>query len=69
MNMVESWLSILTRQHVRRGSFASVKELVGAIERFVASYNERAQPFVWTKPPAQVLAKAVKTDATSGVEH
>jgi transposase len=69
MNLVESWFSILTRQHVRRGSFASVKELVAAIERFVASYNERAQPFVWTKPAAQVLAKAIKPNATSGVEH
>ena len=70
MNLVESWFSILTRQHVRRGSFASVQELIGAIERFVASYNQRAQPFVWTKPAADVLAKAVrKPIATSGVEH
>jgi transposase len=69
MNMVESWFSILTRQQVRRGSFASVAELIAAIERFVASYNERAQPFVWTKPASDVLAKAVKPIATSGVEH
>ena len=69
MNLVESWFSILTRQHVRRGSFASVKELIGAIERFVAAYNERAQPFVWTKPAAAVLVKAVKPNATSGVER
>jgi len=69
MNLVESWFSILTRQQVRRGSFASVAELIGAIERFVASYNERAQPFVWTKPAADVLAKAVKPIATSGAEH
>jgi transposase len=69
MNLVESWFSILTRQHVRRGSFASVKELVAAIECFVASYNERAQPFVWTKPATEVLAKAVKPIATSGAEH
>jgi transposase len=69
MNLVESWFSILTRQQVRRGSFASVAELIGAIERFVASYNERAQPFVWTKPAADVLAKATKPITTSGVEH
>src|SRR5680860_33809 len=69
MNLVESWFSILTRQQVRRGSYASVPELVAAIERFVASYNERAEPFVWTKPAAEVLSKAVKPIATSGVEH
>ena len=69
MNMVESWFSILTRQQVRRGSYSSVKELVAAIERFVASYNERAQPFVWTKPAAAVLTKAVKPHTTSETEH
>ena len=69
MNLVESWFSILTRQQVRRGSFASGPELIAAIERFVAAYNERAQPFAWTKPAGEVLAKAVKPIATSGVEH
>lgn len=69
MNLVESWFSILTRQQVRRGTFASVPELIAAIERFVASYNQRAQPFTWTKPAAEVLAKAVKKQATSGAEH
>ena len=69
MNLVESWFSILTRQQVRRGSYASVPELIAAIERFVAGYNERAAPFVWTKTADQVLAKAVKQQPTSETEH
>ena len=69
MNMVESWFSILTRRSVRRGSFASVAELVAAIEDFVGAYNERAQPFVWTKPAAAVLGSAVKHNTTSETEH
>jgi transposase len=69
MNLVESWFSILTRQHIRRGTHRSVAELVAAIDRFVASWNERACPFVWTKSPAQVLAKAVKANTTSETEH
>jgi transposase len=69
LNLVESWFSILTRQHVRRGSFASVPELIAAIERFVASDNERAKPFTWTKPAPEVLAKAIKKQAISGAEH
>ena len=68
MNLVESWFSILTRRSVRRGSFASVGELVAAIESFVAAYNERAQPFVWTKPAETVLAGAVKHNTTSETE-
>jgi transposase len=69
MNMVESWFSILTRQQVRRGSFADVNELIQAIERFVDGWNERAVPFVWTKTARQVLAKAVKQQPTSETEH
>jgi transposase len=69
MNMVETWFSILTRRSVRRGSFASVAELTAAIETFVASYNERAQPFVWTKTAEQILSKAIKQKDTSGTVY
>jgi transposase len=69
MNMVESWFSILTRRSVRRGSFASVPELIAAIERFVLAYDEHARPFVWTRTADEVLAKAIKRQDTSGTEH
>jgi hypothetical protein len=46
-----------------------VPELIAAIEYFIANYNQRAQPFVWTKTPEQVLAKAVKQQPTSGTPH
>ncbi|MCA1699311.1 MAG: IS630 family transposase [Actinobacteria bacterium] len=69
MNLVESWFSILTRRSVRRGSYQSVAELIASIERFVAGYNDRAQPFVWTKPAGDVLAKASKPTTTSETEH
>ena len=54
MNLVESWFSILTRRSVRRGSYQSVTDLITAIERFVAAYNQRAQPFIWTKTATDV---------------
>src|SRR5262249_34224163 len=69
MNMIESWFSILTRQQVRRGSYQSDRDLIDAISRFVAGWNERACPFVWTKTAEQVLAKAIKDKPTSGTEH
>lgn len=68
MNLVESWFSILTRQQVRRGSYASPAELVGAIQRFIASWNDRAIPFTWTKSAEQILARAIRQD-TSETEH
>lgn len=46
--MIESWFWILTRQYVRRGTYASVTDLIHAIERSVAGYKH-AQPFLWTE--------------------
>ena len=65
MNMVEIWFSILTKQQVRRGVYHDVPELIAAIEHFIDGYNERAQPFIWTKTADQILNKAVKQQDTS----
>ena len=69
MNMVEIWFSILTNQQVRRGVYHDVPELIAAIEHFIEGYNDRAQPFIWTKTPEHILAKAIKQQATSGTLH
>jgi hypothetical protein len=61
MNMVEIWFSILTSQQVRRGVYHDVPELIAAIDFYIEHYNQRAQPFVWTKTADTILAKAVKT--------
>ncbi len=42
---------IITRRAIRRGSFTSAKYLVAAIEAFIDGWNERCQPFTWTKTP------------------
>jgi hypothetical protein len=49
LNLVEVFFGIITRQAIRRGSFDSVHELVDAIRRFIDGWNERCEPFVWTK--------------------
>ncbi len=67
--MVEIWFSILTKQQVRRGVYHDVPELIAAIEHFIDGYNQRAQPFVWTKTPEQILAKAIKQQPTSETLH
>jgi len=69
MNMVEIWFSILTSQQVRRGVYHDVPELIAAIEHFIDGYNQRAQPFVWTKAADEILAKATKQQPTSGTLH
>jgi transposase len=69
MNMIEIWFSILTNQQIRRGLYHDVPELTAAIEYFIENYNERAQPFVWTKTAEHIIAKATKQQATSGTLH
>ncbi len=49
LNQVECWFSILSRQALEGASFTSVPQLRQAIDRFVASYNQTATPFEWTK--------------------
>jgi transposase len=48
-NQVELWFSILERQLLKHGDFASVSDLRSAIERFIRHYNaHQAKPFRWT---------------------
>jgi transposase len=57
LNLVEVFFAIIERQALRRGDFASVDELVAAIGRFCDGWNQRCQPFRWTKDADQILAK------------
>ena len=49
LNQIEIWFSILSGKSLKGGSFGSVPELTAHIDAFIASYNEDARPFVWTK--------------------
>jgi hypothetical protein len=55
----ECSFSILSRSTLRGGNFTSVRRLVEAIEAFVASWNQKAAPFEWTK--AEVHQQQMKT--------
>ena len=68
LNLVEVFFSIITRQAIRRGSFDSVKDLIAAIRAFIDGYNERCQPFVWTKTADDILPRATR-QRTSDAGH
>ncbi|GAA2598347.1 hypothetical protein GCM10010435_92160 [Winogradskya consettensis] len=53
---------------IRRGTFTSVGDLVGAIRAFIDGYNQRCEPFRWTKTADQILAKANR-QKTSDPRH
>lgn len=68
LNLVEIFFGIITRQAIRRGTHRSVAELIEAIERFIDGWNERCEPFIWTKTADQILAKAHRP-TTSNTRH
>jgi transposase len=58
LHQIEVWFSILAGKSLKGGSFGSVRQLVDHIDTFIASYNDTARPFVWTK--AVVYQKRLK---------
>jgi len=55
INLVERWFSELTTKLLRRGAHRSVRQLNTEIRRWIDTWNERPQPFVWTKTAEQIL--------------
>jgi transposase len=49
LNQIECWFSILSRRALKGLSATSVQEVCRAIDTFTQAYNQRAQPFEWTK--------------------
>jgi transposase len=68
LNLVEVFFGIITRQAIRRGSFASVSDLVAAISRFIDGWNDRCHPFTWTKTADDILIHA-RRQRTSDADH
>jgi transposase len=57
MNLVERFFRDLTEDVVREGSFGSVRELVRAIEQYLAGRNADPKPYRWKAKGAEILAK------------
>ena len=55
INLVERWFSELTTKLLRRGAHRSVRQLNTEIRRWIDTWNENPQPFVWTKTADQIL--------------
>jgi transposase len=68
LNMVEIFFGIITRQAIRRGTFTSVPDLIGAIRAFIDAYNQRCAPFAWTKTADQILT-TTRRQSTSDTRH
>src|SRR4029450_4698846 len=49
LSQVEVWFSILQGQSLSGTPFTSLKQLQDHIDAYVKAYNDKADPFVWTK--------------------
>jgi hypothetical protein len=53
----------LPRKLGRRGRFASVKELVAAIQAYLDEFNRAPKRFVWSESADELLAKSERCKA------
>lgn len=60
LNLVERWFGLLTDKQIRRGVHRSTRELVAAIQAFLAISNQRPRPFVWVKTADEILASVAR---------
>ena len=54
VNLIECFFSILTRQGLQQAVHKSGKALERFLKAFFVQYNQRCQPFVWTKGPEKL---------------
>ena len=47
LNQVEIWFGIFQCKTLNNASLRSIDQLIAAIRAFIATYNEKAAPFVW----------------------
>src|SRR3954447_23242631 len=57
LNAVERFFAKLTGRRLKRGTFHSLVDLQGAINRYLAEHTQAPKPFVWTAERSAMLAK------------
>ena len=57
LNLVERFFADLTVDCVREGSFQSVRQLIQAIEEYLADRNEHPKRYVWRAKGEEILRK------------
>lgn len=56
LNQVERWFALLTARKIKRGSHSSVRQLIAAIDDFIATTNEKPVPYNWQRTADEILA-------------
>jgi transposase len=64
LNLIERWFGELASKRIRRDSFLSVDELIAAVNEFLAAWNQKPRPFVWTATVESILDKLARCRQT-----
>lgn len=57
LNLVERFFADITQEAIRDGSFTSVRQLIAAIEEYLALRNEQPKRYQWRAKGEEILAK------------
>jgi transposase len=63
LNLIERWFREITDKRIRRGVFRNVKELIAAIESYIAAHNKDPQTFTWTAKADAIIEKVRRARA------
>ena len=64
LNQVERWFRELTDKALRRGTFASVPDVIFSIQEYIDAHNEDPKPYKWTATAESILAKVARARNT-----
>lgn len=56
INQVERFFALVAEKQIKRGAHKSVKQLIAAIDAFIAQHNKNPKPLRWTKAADDILA-------------
>ena len=65
LNQIERWFAEITRKRIRRGTFRSVRDLIGTINDYIRIYNKNPRPFQWIASASRIIRKVRKYKDTS----
>ncbi|MBL8878426.1 MAG: transposase [Phycisphaerales bacterium] len=69
LNLIECWFREITEKRIRCGVFHSVKELVAAIDEYIAQHNKHPRSFRWRAKAETILEKVRRARAVLDKMH
>ena len=69
LNLVERFFGEITAKRIGRGTFRNVKELIKAIDGYIADRNRNPKRFVWSAPTSHILRKIKTSRAIYETSH